>query len=111
MYTYDVLAYVFDGSAYCTDCYSILDEEQDDQIGVVFAEDETNLIGTTCEKCFACYGPDGWSEPNCDPTQWRWTKCPNCNAQRPFSRDDCYARLDALQGNLMCNSCQKPTRF
>lgn len=110
----DVIGYHYDGAAICTDCFSthpIDDEAMEGAGGVVFADSERKFIGSTCGQCQACYGPDGWSEPNCDAKQWRWSKCPHCNSQRPYSKTDTDARYQAFIGQLECVSCCKPTHF
>ena len=80
------------------------------EIGVVFADAE-GIEGSTCGQCQSCYGPEGWSEPNCDARRWRWSKCPSCNSQRPYSKTDTDARYAAFIGQLACEYCRKPTHF
>lgn len=99
----DVIGFTYDGAAYCTDCEP--DGLEDDACGVIFAECHDETVGTTCDGCRACYGPDGWSEPNCDASQWRWATCDQCNGQRPYDRGDTDSRLSALQDDLACVSC------
>ena len=100
----DVIGYHFDGEAYCNDCFERAmpdDDTMEAHGGVVFADDEDEYIGATCGTCQACYGPDGWSEAHCE----------GCNGQRPYSRDDIDARLDARQGGLKCRGCGGRERF
>ena len=109
----DVIGYHYDGGAICLDCFNASpysDEAMEGAGGVVFAENESEFIGSTC-SCGACYGPDGWSESNCDASQWRWSKCPSCNSQRPYSKTDTDARYHAFIGQLSCESCSQPTHF
>ena len=113
MHSADVIGYHYDGGAICLDCFSsdpIDDDSMEACGGVVFAEYESDFIGSSC-MCGSCYGPDGWSEAPCDPKQWRWSRCPSCNSQRPYDRSDTDSRLLALQGDLACNSCLEPTHF
>lgn len=114
MHSTDIIGYHYDGAAYCPDCIErdpIDDESLEAHGGVVFAEYEHDFIGSTCSTCQSCYGPEGWSEPNCDASQWRWSKCPSCNSQRPYSKADTDARYHAFIGQLSCESCRQPTHF
>ena len=114
MHSFDVIGYHYDGQAYCNDCFERSMPDADSMEahgGVVFAEYEHGFIGSTCGTCQACYGPDGWSEAHCDASQWRWTCCPSCNSQRPYSKTDSDSRLAAIRGQLECVSCLKPTHF
>ena len=113
MHSADVIGYHIDGGAVCADCFDahpIDDETLEASGGVVFAERESEFIGSTCQ-CGSCYGPDGWSEAPCDPKQWRWTRCPSCNSQRPYSRTDTDARYAAITNALACESCGESTHF
>ncbi len=76
------------------------------EASAVFADSADENIGATCGRCGACFGPDSeWSEPNCDAKQWRWSRCPRCNSQKPFSRSDTDARYRAFIGELDCTDC------
>ncbi len=115
MHIFDVIGFHYEGAAYCPDCFTAepapSPEDMEANGGVIFAEYEYDFIGSTCSTCQACYGPSGWSESNCDASQWRWSCCPSCNSQRPYDKGDAGSRLEALRGDLQCVSCHKPTHF
>lgn len=114
MHSTDIIAWHYDGSCYCSaECLPVPTDgpEIEGCGGPVFADGEAEEIGATCDTCHACYGPDGWSEPDCDPKQWRWSRCDGCGGQRPYARDDSDSRLGARRGALKCIWCGAEEHF
>ena len=103
-----MIAYTFDGESYCPDC--IEDDENNLEIGVVFADSQDEIIGWTCGTCGDCYTPDGWTPSDSAVKDYRWSCCPSCNSQQPYNNNS-QIRLQALQGKLQCDNCLKPTHF
>ena len=106
-----VIAWTLDGSIYCDGCEPAGAWAEDSGVSAVFADSFSETIGSTCDGCRACFGPDGWSEPGCDPKQWRWARCIACNGVRPYRRDDSRTRHEARIGDLHCPGCGEEAHF
>jgi hypothetical protein len=105
----DVIAYTHEGGVYCPDC--LTESDWDDETGVWFADDESGLVGSTCGDCQSFYTPDnGWTGSEA-VSDYRWSRCERCNAQRPYARSDSDARLRALRGQLTCDGCNGAVHF
>ena len=109
MHACDIIAWTFDGAAYCDSCGN-------DEMNPVFGEKESDAIGMTCDACAACYVDGaGWiPADDIDGTVVRWAKCPTCNHHHPYWKSGSEyrdARLAALEGRLRCDNCGREMHF
>lgn len=111
MHATDIIAWHYDGAAYCPDCADFDDDTE--EASPVFADSLEEEIGATCDTCRACLSDSGeWlkAEDITDKRFYRWSRCAECNDQRPWEingygfRD---ARLSALRGKLSCRNCRQ----
>jgi hypothetical protein len=110
---FEIVAYTADGARYCPDCMDPADD--DPEIGVVFGDSESEIIGDTCDTCGRCYadagGNDGPAWIADAATVCRWARCTSCNGQYPYGRDDSDARLLARRNELQCPNCHGRLHF
>jgi len=107
MKSYDIIGYTYDGAAYCDECKPMVrDDESPDEIGVIFAENDFETIGTTCDGCNACYTGSRWTtrEDATNANHHLWSKCSECNAQRPHERSYAAEEVRELRHGG-CASC------
>lgn len=70
----------------------------------VFADNETDIAGDTCENCRSFYVVgDGW-QPYTEVTYYHWARCRRCNHVEPARTDDARTRLAYMRG-ARCPSC------
>lgn len=109
MKSYDVIGYTYDGAAFCDDCKpTVRDDESADELGVIFAENDFETIGTTCDACRRCYTGAGWMDHSeaTNAAFTLWSKCSSCNTQRPHER--AYAADESRELSTGgCVSCGK----
>lgn len=110
MHACDIIGYTCDGAIVCPDCFD--GSDNDPEVGVIFADNADDTIGSTCDTCGACYcatsadhAPDWWTDA---ADSCRWSTCAHCNAQKPHPKDDVRVRLAARRGVLTCDNCRRP---
>lgn len=101
----DVLAYTYDGAVYCDECSpesERLAPVSHDEVGAIFADDESDVIGSTCDTCRACYVAGwGWT-PHEDAVgpKVAWLVCGSCNHHHPT--------IDPMDAPERCANCLAP---
>jgi ssDNA-binding Zn-finger/Zn-ribbon topoisomerase 1 len=87
MHATDIIAWHFNGAAYCPDCKPTPNADDirraGGEPGPVFADSSEEEQGATCDACGACFDGEDWTN---EPTQW--ATCDACNHQRPHGEHD-----------------------
>ena len=90
----EVLGYVYDGTAFCLECWNtgtVPSEEEMEAHGgpILSCQEDTN--GMTCDQCHAVLLDDEWR------TDAKHTKCPKCQG----------VAFLTWGGSYQCQSCQE----
>ena len=93
MHACDIIAWHYNGAAFCPDCQPMPDADVVRRAGgephPVFADSIEEENGATCDDCSACLVSGEWlSHEEATAHRTRWSYCLECGSQKPFSPSD-----------------------
>lgn len=105
MHATTIIAYTYEGAAYCPDCGSTLDHTDPEVSPIFAAAIDEGVGGTTCDSCGECLSPSGdWlsAEDITDRRYYQWPVCGYCNHTEPRERMTARERLELRDEKCRC---------